>query len=55
MYVSILDPTVPGADYAVSPILADALDGDDLNMAFTHYADGLASGNLLDLERVPPR
>ena len=52
LYVFIIDPSVKGADYTVSTILAEAFPA-DVNTIFKQYADSFASGqNFVNLALV---
>ena len=54
LYVFLLDPTVPGADYALGPILSDAFP-DRIEQIWKLYQGALASGgSLLNLTPVKP-
>ena len=54
VYLSVLDPVVPGVNYAPSSIFSDALDGEALARAYADYADAMSSFNLIDLTQVRP-
>ena len=56
LYVFLFDPTVPGADYGLGRILADAYpDQAKLQEIWKTYTDSLASGgSLLSLTPVQP-
>ncbi len=56
LYVFLLDPTVPGADYGLGRILAEAYpDQAKLQEIWKLYTDSLASGgSLLSLTPVQP-
>jgi hypothetical protein len=44
LYVFVIDPTVKGADYTVSNILAEAFPTDQVNSIYKQYAEAYASG-----------
>jgi hypothetical protein len=49
LYVFVIDPSVKGADYTVSTILAEAFPA-DVQTIFKQYADSFASGqNFINL------
>ena len=54
VYLSVLDPVVPGVNYAPSSIFAEALDGEALARAYADYSEALSSFNLIDLQQVRP-
>jgi hypothetical protein len=53
LYVFVIDPAVPGADYTVSTILAEAFPAAEVNELFKKYADAYAQGqNFVNLQLV---
>ena len=52
LYVFVLDPTVPGADYGLSRILADAFDQTQLQEIWKLYTGSVTGGSLLNLTPV---
>ena len=53
LYVYIVDPAVKGADYAVTTILSEAFDTDELSALLKRYTDAYASGqNFVNLSLV---
>jgi hypothetical protein len=56
LYIFLIDPTVPGADYGLGRILAEAYpDTTKLQEIWKLYTDSLASGgSLLSLTPVEP-
>ena len=53
LYVFIVDPSVKGADYTVSNILAEAFTPDVVNTLYKQYAEAYASGqNFVNLTLV---
>jgi hypothetical protein len=55
LYVSLLDPTVPGADYGLGRILAEAYDTTQLQQIWKLYTGAVTSGgSLLNLSPVKP-
>lgn len=53
LYVCLMDPTVPGADYTFSTLLKRAFPDDDRML--TEYSDAFAGGQtLLNLDPLPP-
>jgi hypothetical protein len=53
LYVYFVDPTVKGADYAVTTILGEALPPDELTTLTKQYVDSYASGqNFVNLALV---
>jgi hypothetical protein len=54
LYVFVFDPTVPGADYALGPVLSDAFP-DRIEQIWKLYQGALAGGgSLLNLTPVRP-
>jgi len=54
LYVFVIDPAVPGTDYTVSTILAEAFP-DEVQTLFKQYAQSYASGqNFVNLKLVAP-
>jgi hypothetical protein len=54
LYVFLMDPTAPGADYALGPILSDAFP-DEIEQIWKLYQGALAGGgSLLNLTPVKP-
>ena len=53
LYVFVIDPSVKGADYTVSNILAEAFPPAELNTIYKQYADSYAQGqNIINLNLV---
>lgn len=53
LYVFIIDPSVKGADYTVSTILAEAFPPDQVNALYKQYAEAYATGqNFVNLTLV---
>jgi hypothetical protein len=53
LYVFLIDPSVKGADYTVSNILAEAFPPAEVNALYKQYADAYASGqNFVNLTLV---
>ena len=56
LYVFVLDPTVPGADYSLGRILADAYpDQAKLQEIWKLYSGSVTGGSLLNLTPLKPR
>jgi hypothetical protein len=52
LYLFVIDPVVPGADYTVSTILAEAFP-DDVQSLYKQYAESYATGqNFVNLNTV---
>jgi hypothetical protein len=53
LYVFIIDPSVKGADYTVSNILAESFPADQVNTLYKQYAEAYAQGqNFVNLALV---
>jgi hypothetical protein len=53
LYVFVIDPSVKGADYTVSTILAEAFSPAEVNELYKLYADAFAQGmNFVNLQLV---
>ena len=53
LYLFVIDPAVPGADYTVSTILAEAYP-DEVQTLYKQYAEAYASGqNIVNLTTLP--
>lgn len=53
LYVFVIDPSVKGADYTVSTILAEAFPVAEVNELYKKYADSFAQGmNFVNLQLV---
>src|SRR5215468_11775422 len=53
LYVFIVDPSVKGADYTVSNILAESFPADQVNTLYKQYAEAYAQGqNFVNLALV---
>jgi hypothetical protein len=53
LYVFVIDPSVKGADYTVSTILAEAFPPAEVNELYKTYADAFAQGmNFVNLQLV---
>ncbi len=53
LYVFMIDPSVKGADYTVSTILAEAFPVAEVNELYKKYADSFAQGmNVVNLQLV---
>jgi hypothetical protein len=54
VYVSVADPAVSGADYALSSILGASHSGDQLLSLYAAYTDAVSAASLFDMVRVKP-